>query len=58
MAVVINEMEVVSEPAPAAAPGGGAKGEEKSSASNVQRAQELERGLERHRQRMTRVRAH
>ncbi|MBZ4417846.1 hypothetical protein [Myxococcus sp. RHSTA-1-4] len=57
MAVVINEMEVVSEPPPAAAPAG-AKGEEQPSASGVQRAQDLERSLGRHRQRMERVRAH
>ncbi|AFE04876.1 hypothetical protein COCOR_02860 [Corallococcus coralloides DSM 2259] len=57
MAVVINEMEVVSEPPPATPPGGG-KGEEKAPASGVQRAHELGRGLERHRERMERVRAH
>jgi hypothetical protein len=57
MAVVINEMEVVSEPPPASSPGGG-KGEEKAPASDVQRAHELGRGLERRRERLERVRAH
>ncbi len=57
MAVVINEMEVVSEPPPAPSRGGG-QGEEKSSASGVQQAHELQRGLERRRMRVERVRAH
>ncbi|MFP2909875.1 hypothetical protein ACLESD_33515 [Pyxidicoccus sp. 3LFB2] len=57
MAVVINEMEVVSEPPPAASSGGG-KGEEKAPASGVQQAHALSRGLERRRERLERVRAH
>ena len=57
MAVVINEMEVVSAPPPAASSGGG-KGEEKAPTSGVQQAHELGRGLERRRERMERVRAH
>lgn len=57
MAVVINEMEVVSEPPPATSAGGG-KGGQSPSASGVQRAQELERELDRRRARLERVRAH
>jgi hypothetical protein len=57
MAVVINEMEVVSEPPPSAS-SGGAKGGESSTGSEVQKNHDLERGLKRHRERMERVRAH
>lgn len=58
MAVVINEMEVVSEPPPAKSGGGGAQGAEGPAQSGVEKAQEMKRGLARHRERMERVRAH
>jgi hypothetical protein len=58
MAVVINEMEVVSEPPPSAPSGGAKGGGESSTGSEVQKNHDLERGLKRHRERMERVRAH
>jgi hypothetical protein len=58
MAVVINELEVVSEPPPATASGRGSAGEQKPATSGVQRAHEVEREQERLRVRRERVRAH
>ncbi|MCP3137363.1 hypothetical protein [Pyxidicoccus xibeiensis] len=58
MAVVINELEVVSEPPSGTASSGGATGEAGPSASGVQRAHDLELELERRRVRRERARAH
>ncbi|MCP3169248.1 hypothetical protein [Myxococcus qinghaiensis] len=59
MAVVINEMEVVS--APPTAPtssGGGSGGSAEGAASSVQKTHEHERAQVLHRERHARVRAH
>ncbi|TQF14742.1 hypothetical protein FJV41_17255 [Myxococcus llanfairpwllgwyngyllgogerychwyrndrobwllllantysiliogogogochensis] len=59
MAVVINEMEVVSAPPVASTPsGGGAGGSAEGGASAVQKAHEQERAQVLHRERHARVRAH
>lgn len=60
MAVVINEMEVVSAP-PTASPssgGGSSGGSAEGEASTVQKAHEHERAQVLHRERHARVRAH